>query len=45
METGGVDGIIGSLTRTAIRAYQKAIGLAEDGHPSLDLLERLRNEP
>ncbi len=45
METGGVDGIIGSLTRTAIRAYQKAIGQAEDGHPSLDLLERLRNEP
>lgn len=45
METGGVDGIIGGLTRTAIRAYQKASGLAQDGHPSLDLLERLRSEP
>jgi membrane-bound lytic murein transglycosylase B len=42
LETGGVDGIIGSLTRTAIRAYQKASSLAVDGHPSLELLERLR---
>jgi membrane-bound lytic murein transglycosylase B len=41
-ETGGVDGIIGSLTRNAIRSYQKTLGLPEDGHPSLGLLERLR---
>ena len=40
--TGGVDGIIGSLTRTAIRSYQKAAGLTEDGHPSQELLTRLR---
>jgi membrane-bound lytic murein transglycosylase B len=40
--TGAVDGIIGYLTRAAIRSYQKINGLAEDGHPSLDLLERLR---
>lgn len=42
LETGGVDGIIGSLTRQAIRAYQKASGMAVDGHPTLELLERLR---
>ncbi len=41
-ETGGVDGIIGGLTRSAIRSYQKTRGLPEDGHPSRDLLERLR---
>lgn len=42
LETGGVDGIIGSLTRAAIRSYQKTRGLPEDGHPSAGLLERLR---
>lgn len=42
LQTGGVDGIIGSLTRSAIRAYQKASNVAVDGHPSLELLERLR---
>lgn len=42
LDTGGVDGIIGSLTRTAIRSYQKSQGLPEDGHPSPGLLERLR---
>jgi membrane-bound lytic murein transglycosylase B len=42
LDTGGVDGIIGSLTRTAIRSYQKSQGLPEDGHPDAALLERLR---
>lgn len=42
LDTGGVDGIIGGLTRSAIRSYQKTRGLPEDGHPSRDLLERLR---
>jgi membrane-bound lytic murein transglycosylase B len=41
-QAGSVDGIIGHLTRAAIRSYQRSRGLAEDGHPSLDLLERLR---
>ena len=41
-DTGGIDGVIGVATRAAIRVYQKASGLAEDGHPSLDLLQRLR---
>ena len=42
LNVGGVDGLIGSLTRTAIRSYQKTAGLPEDGHPGLQLLERLR---
>ena len=42
LDVGGVDGMIGGLTRTAIRSYQKEIGVAQDGHPGLELLERLR---
>ena len=42
LSTGGVDGIIGHLTRDAIRSYQKMIGYPPDGHPSLELLQRLR---
>jgi membrane-bound lytic murein transglycosylase B len=42
--TGAIDGIIGGGTRTAIRAYQKARNIPEDGHPDLALLERLRQE-
>ncbi|MDF1856174.1 lytic murein transglycosylase [Pseudooceanicola sp.] len=41
--TGGVDGKIGSKTIAAIRAYQKASGIAADGYPSLALLTRLRS--
>ena len=41
-DIGGVDGIIGGQTRAAIRAVQRAHGLAEDGHPSAELLGRLR---
>jgi membrane-bound lytic murein transglycosylase B len=44
LDTGGVDGILGSGSRTAIRTYQKAKGAPEDGHPSASLLERLRAE-
>lgn len=40
--TGGVDGRIGPNTRAAIRAYQRTVGLPPDGHPSVQLLERLR---
>ena len=43
MDVGGVDGTIGSLTRTAIRSYQKDSGMVPDGHPDLDLLDRLRS--
>ena len=44
LDTGGVDGIIGSLTREAIRSYQRAQSLPQDGHPSAGLLERLRTQ-
>ena len=40
--TGGVDGRIGPNSRNAIRAYQRTVGLPPDGHPSMELLERLR---
>ena len=42
LDTGGLDGIIGDRTRDAIRATQRSLNLAEDGHPSVDLLQRLR---
>lgn len=38
----GVDGVIGTATRNAIRAFQRARTLPEDGHPSLILLNALR---
>ena len=34
LDTGGLDGIIGDRTRDAIRATQRNLNLAEDGHPS-----------
>jgi peptidoglycan hydrolase-like protein with peptidoglycan-binding domain len=43
-DTGGIDGIIGDRTRDAIRTFQRGRQLPEDGHPSLNLLERLRHE-
>lgn len=42
-DPGTPDGIVGSRTRGAIRAYQKAAGLPADGHPSAALLEHLRD--
>jgi membrane-bound lytic murein transglycosylase B len=41
---GAFDGIMGNQTRTAIRAAQRTLKIAEDGHPSLDLLQQLRAE-
>ncbi|WP_432657832.1 lytic murein transglycosylase [Pseudooceanicola sp. 200-1SW] len=41
-DTGGVDGILGSRSIAAIRAYQRSIGATPDGHPSVALLTRLR---
>ena len=43
LDTGGLDGIIGDRTRAAIRATQRTLELAEDGHPSVHLLQRLRS--
>jgi peptidoglycan lytic transglycosylase B len=41
--TGGIDGIVGDETRSAIRATQRLLSLAEDGHPTIELLRRLRD--
>ena len=41
-DTQGSDGVIGTNTVEAIRAYQASAGLPVTGEPSLDLLRRLR---
>lgn len=43
-DTGGIDGMLGTKSREAIRAFQKIKGMATDGHPSLVLLTRMRSE-
>src|SRR5690606_37214920 len=42
--SGPVDGKIGSGSRDAIRAFQQRLGVAPDGHPSKDVLRRLRGQ-
>jgi len=42
--TGGADGIIGPLTREAIRAFQQSQGMTPDGFPSATLLTRVLNQ-
>lgn len=39
---GEVDGVLGSGTRAAVRAFQKASGMAVDGYPSTVVLKRLQ---
>lgn len=41
-DTEGADGVIGSNTEAAIRAYQRAQGLSVDGVPSRAMLQALR---
>lgn len=41
-DTGGADGVIGPMTRTAIKGFQKKANLPPDGYPDMGLLERLR---
>lgn len=41
-DTKGVDGKVGPNTISAIRAFQRSIGMTPDGFPSLDLIARLR---
>jgi membrane-bound lytic murein transglycosylase B len=41
-ETGDPDGVPGSRTREAVRAFQKSAGLPVDGHASASLLEQLQ---
>lgn len=40
-DTGGIDGIIGPRTRSALRAYQRDIGVPADGFATVNLLNRL----
>ncbi len=40
-DVGGVDGILGAMTRAAVRAEQKQLGLPADSWPTRDLLGRL----
>src|SRR5690606_107695 len=42
LDTGAPDGIIGTQSRAAIRAFQRTVGLPEDGYASLRLLDLLR---
>ncbi|MEW6678102.1 MAG: lytic murein transglycosylase [Pseudomonadota bacterium] len=43
--SGPLDGVLGSGTKAAIRAYQRQAGLPPDGYPSLSLLEHMRQVP
>jgi membrane-bound lytic murein transglycosylase B len=43
-DPGAPDGVIGSNTRAALRAWQKARGLPADGYLSVDMVRRLRAE-
>lgn len=42
--SGEIDGRIGAGSRDAIRALQSRLGLAPDGHPSKELLNKLRGQ-
>ena len=39
---GRVDGILGPATRSAVRAYQRSVGLEVDGYPSVVILQHLQ---
>lgn len=41
-DPGPPDGIVGGQTRAALRAYQGHTGLPADGHPSIEILQKLR---
>ena len=41
-DAGPPDGRLGEKTRTGVRSAQQALGLAPDGFPTRDLLDRLR---
>lgn len=41
-DCGTPDGMAGPATQRGVRQYQRSLGLAADGYPTLDLLERLQ---
>jgi membrane-bound lytic murein transglycosylase B len=42
LDTGGADGKVGARTREAIKGFQQRMQLPADGHPTVALLEQLR---
>jgi lytic murein transglycosylase len=44
-DVGGVDGVIGALTRAAVREVQLGMGLPADGYPIAPFLNQLRGGP
>jgi len=40
-DPGGVDGVVGPKTRTALRQFQRSIGEVPDGYPTSQLLQQL----
>ncbi len=40
--SGTPDGLMGPATRGALRRFQRSLGLAADGYPTLDLLQHLQ---
>ena len=40
--TDEIDGLLGPKTRSAVRLYQKKIGMPADGHPTPDFVRRLQ---
>lgn len=43
-EPGEADGVIGARTRTALKAFQRSVGLPQDGYPSPEVLARVQAE-
>ena len=41
-DSGAADGMMGPATRSALRRFQRSVGQAADGYPTLDLLQRLQ---
>ncbi|WP_462386664.1 lytic murein transglycosylase [Acidovorax sp. Q11] len=39
---GTPDGVMGPATRAGLRGYQRSLGLAADGYPTMELLQRLQ---
>jgi lytic murein transglycosylase len=40
--SGTPDGMVGPATQRGVRQYQRSLGMAADGYPTLDLLQRLQ---
>jgi lytic murein transglycosylase len=43
LDTGGVDGLVGTKTKEAIKRFQQQASLPADGYPTLALLDQLRS--